>query len=346
MSFSSLQLVHKSWLDNFSPKVRIRKPSNVITVHDDTELVYAAMLLHPPIFKNLGNTCYASALLQAMFANPVFESSWKSEAHAKKHLYRNDCGYCLMQKLWNAKLKERVIDRHDVELLYVLFRWDDAEQKDADEGYIALLEEMEKKDSNLNKGYSSIKELLFCDIRTHKREVGKRTDFETPTHEFRSTLHTPVQASYTDLGRVLASYFGVDNRTLTVANADKRFAYEDSFINAYTLVITLKLASFNNITKQNGKITTPETLRPTETIDLIGLVDVDVENFEFHPIYTLFAIICHRGTTSNSGHYIAYVCIEKQWWYCNDAPVTVIKVEIKDVLKQEAYMLFYTKLRR
>ncbi|KAG7369811.1 ubiquitin carboxyl-terminal hydrolase [Nitzschia inconspicua] len=55
----------------------------------------------------------------------------------------------------------------------------------------------------------------------------------------------------------------------------------------------------------------------------------------------LFAVIVHVGKNSHSGHYLAYVRnIEKnEWWKMDDARVMCVDEE--EVLKAEAYMLFY-----
>jgi len=56
----------------------------------------------------------------------------------------------------------------------------------------------------------------------------------------------------------------------------------------------------------------------------------------------LFAVIVHRGTTSHSGHYYAYIQDmdrSNQWWKMDDA--SVVSVTRDEVLRAEAYMLFY-----
>ena len=55
----------------------------------------------------------------------------------------------------------------------------------------------------------------------------------------------------------------------------------------------------------------------------------------------LFAVIVHAGTTPHSGHYIAFVrnISKNEWWKMDDSRVT--HVSVGEVLKAEAYMLFY-----
>ena len=59
-------------------------------------------------------------------------------------------------------------------------------------------------------------------------------------------------------------------------------------------------------------------------------------------IARLFAVVCHTGKNSHSGHYVAYVnSVSKRqdWWKMDDGKVS--RVTITEVLNSEAYMLFY-----
>ncbi|RCH82926.1 Ubiquitin carboxyl-terminal hydrolase 36 [Rhizopus azygosporus] len=57
-------------------------------------------------------------------------------------------------------------------------------------------------------------------------------------------------------------------------------------------------------------------------------------------IYRLYAVLVHQGSTCDSGHYYAYVRNSGGSWYLiNDEEVC--HVGVKEVMKQQAYMLFY-----
>ena len=58
--------------------------------------------------------------------------------------------------------------------------------------------------------------------------------------------------------------------------------------------------------------------------------------------YSLFAIIQHIGTL-NFGHYTAYIKMpDSQWYKADDSLVT--KVQEREALNQEAYILFYQQI--
>lgn len=55
----------------------------------------------------------------------------------------------------------------------------------------------------------------------------------------------------------------------------------------------------------------------------------------------LFAVVVHVGKNSHSGHYLAYVrnIAKNEWWKMDDSRVSLVSTE--EVLRSEAYMLFY-----
>ncbi|CAH1793786.1 unnamed protein product [Owenia fusiformis] len=57
--------------------------------------------------------------------------------------------------------------------------------------------------------------------------------------------------------------------------------------------------------------------------------------------YSLYAVVNHRGT-ADTGHYTCFIRQHKnQWFKCEDHLIT--KVDLKDVLRSEGYLLFYHK---
>ena len=57
--------------------------------------------------------------------------------------------------------------------------------------------------------------------------------------------------------------------------------------------------------------------------------------------YKLFAVVNHQGTLQ-SGHYTCFIKqAHNSWFKCDDSVVT--KATVTDVLRSEAYLLFYHK---
>lgn len=57
------------------------------------------------------------------------------------------------------------------------------------------------------------------------------------------------------------------------------------------------------------------------------------------PPYELISVLVHQGQTCDSGHYLAYVKNNGDWYKCNDSLVE--KVDEATVMKQQAYILVY-----
>ena len=60
--------------------------------------------------------------------------------------------------------------------------------------------------------------------------------------------------------------------------------------------------------------------------------------------YQLRAVVVHQGGYGG-GHYVAYVRgSDDRWWFCNDRADPRVVVDINEVLRQQAYMLFYERV--
>jgi len=55
--------------------------------------------------------------------------------------------------------------------------------------------------------------------------------------------------------------------------------------------------------------------------------------------YNLYGLVVHCGASAKSGHYIAYAKQNRNWYCFNDEAVKLVNEQ--EVLKQEAYLLFY-----
>ena len=71
-------------------------------------------------------------------------------------------------------------------------------------------------------------------------------------------------------------------------------------------------------------------------------LQLNMSKYGIDGIYNLYAIVVHLGRTKYAGHYVAY-CKSPSggWCVCDDESIR--RCTIKDVQKQEAYMLFYQR---
>ena len=60
-------------------------------------------------------------------------------------------------------------------------------------------------------------------------------------------------------------------------------------------------------------------------------------------IYHLQAVVIHSGK-AGGGHYTAYVrASDGSWYYCDDSATPQRVMNLREILRQQAYMLFYEK---
>uniref|UniRef100_A0A7S4AR18 ubiquitinyl hydrolase 1 n=1 Tax=Pseudo-nitzschia australis TaxID=44445 RepID=A0A7S4AR18_9STRA len=76
-------------------------------------------------------------------------------------------------------------------------------------------------------------------------------------------------------------------------------------------------------------------------MDLKPYLTDELQNKHGNMLCRLFAVVVHVGKNSHSGHYLAYVrnIAKNEWWKMDDSRVSVVSTE--EVLRSEAYMLFY-----
>ncbi|KAM9886548.1 hypothetical protein OXX79_014119, partial [Metschnikowia pulcherrima] len=56
--------------------------------------------------------------------------------------------------------------------------------------------------------------------------------------------------------------------------------------------------------------------------------------------YALKAVICHKGTSPHTGHYVAFIKHEGQWILFNDEKVVSCGTNIEDIKKKWVHILF------
>lgn len=89
--------------------------------------------------------------------------------------------------------------------------------------------------------------------------------------------------------------------------------------------------SYGQMQRLDKKITVPTQLEIGDYMSNL--------NQASPPPYDLVGILVHQGHTCASGHYLAYVKRNGQWYLCNDSVVK--KVDEATALDQQAYILMY-----
>jgi len=117
--------------------------------------------------------------------------------------------------------------------------------------------------------------------------------------------------------------------------ATKRFTIKKS-PNILTIQLKRFKFGFGGFGGKGGKIN--KSISFPERLNIKQFQSQPTENSN----YRLYAVLVHSGHSINSGHYYCYIKNSIDIWYCmNDSSVT--KSSINNVLKQEAYILFYAR---
>ncbi|KAM5153100.1 ubiquitin carboxyl-terminal hydrolase 42 isoform 2-T3 [Mantella aurantiaca] len=100
-------------------------------------------------------------------------------------------------------------------------------------------------------------------------------------------------------------------------------------------VLTLSLKRFASFS--GGKLS--KDIKYAEYIDISPYTSYP--NGQPH-MYKLYAVLVHSGTSCHTGHYYSYIkASNDQWYVMNDSIVS--RADIKAVLNQQAYLLFYVR---
>ncbi|XP_067164721.1 ubiquitin carboxyl-terminal hydrolase 42-like [Apteryx mantelli] len=112
--------------------------------------------------------------------------------------------------------------------------------------------------------------------------------------------------------------------------ASKRFTIHRS-----SNVLTIALKRFADFT--GGKIS--KGVKYPEYLDLRAYMSQSVGE---PVLYALYVVLVHRGASGHAGHYFCFTKASNGLWYkMNDASVALC--DIKTVLSQQAYLLFYVR---
>ena len=119
------------------------------------------------------------------------------------------------------------------------------------------------------------------------------------------------------------------------SKASKQFT-----VNEPPNVLALQLKRFAYVPFGRGKLS--HFVEYPLELDITPYISEERPNSSGAAVYELFAVLVHAGNSSNSGHYYCFVKAATGTWVEMDDEV-VSPVSEKTVLKQQAYLLFYSR---
>ncbi|KAG7260543.1 hypothetical protein CRUP_024735 [Coryphaenoides rupestris] len=297
--------------------------------------------------QNIGNTCFLNAALQCLSYTPPLANYMLTREHSKTC---HEPGFCMMCTMQNHIIQVFANAGNVIKPLGVLnelkriakhFRY--GSQEDAHEFLRYTVDAMQKsclpgtKLDRQTQATSFIHQVFGGYLRSRVKCLNCKAVSDTFDPFLDVTLEIKTAPS---LGKALEQFVKPEQlegenaykctKCKKMVTASKRFTVHRS-----SNVFTVSLKRFANFS--GGKLT--KDVRYPEHLDLRPFMSQSQGEPQ---VYGLYAVLVHSGFSCHAGHYFCYIKASNgQWYQMNDSSVSVS--DIRSVLNQQAYILFYVK---
>ncbi|XP_041671689.1 ubiquitin carboxyl-terminal hydrolase 42 [Cheilinus undulatus] len=297
--------------------------------------------------QNMGNTCFLNSALQCLTYTAPFANYLLTREHSKTC---HEPGFCMMCTMQNHIIQVFANSGNVIKPIGVLnelkriakhFRY--GSQEDAHEFLRYTVDAMQKsclpgaKLDRQTQATTFIHQVFGGQLRSRVKCLNCKAVSDTfdPFLDIPLEIKTALSVSKALEQFVKPEQLDGDNsykctKCKKMVTASKRFTIHRS-----SNVLTLSLKRFANFS--GGKIT--KDVKYPEYLDLRPFMSQS----QGEPLlYGLYAVLVHSGFSCHAGHYYCYIKASNgQWYQMNDSSVSVS--DIRSVLNQQAYVLFYIK---
>ncbi|WJX88737.1 ubiquitinyl hydrolase 1 [Trifolium repens] len=302
---------------------------------------------------NLGNTCFLNSVLQCLTYTAPLAGYLQSGKHKSSCRVKGFCALCAIQNHVTRVLKSTgAISPNDLvgNLRCISRNFQKSRQEDAHEYMVNLLESMHK--CCLPSGVPSESPGAFEKSLVHKIFGGRlRSQVKCRQCNFSSNKFDPFLDLSLEILKANSLQKALENFIAAelLDGGEKQYhcqrckqkvqALKQLTIHKAPYVLAIHLKRFyaydpHKKIKKNVEFDSALDLKPFVS----GSYDGDVK-------YSLYGVLVHSGYNTHSGHYYCYVRTSNNMWYTLD-DTRVSHVSELEVLKQQAYMLFYVRDRK
>jgi len=303
--------------------------------------------------RNLGNTCFLNSVLQCLTYTPPLTNILLASEHGRKCKNQQFCMMCELEKHVAMALgsgKGSVVPRSIASRIKNIAKhMRIGRQEDAHEFLRFVIEGLQ---NSVLRGYEKldnrIKEtnMIYQIFGGYLRSQVKCLECKYNSNTYDPCLDLSLDIKGCDsVKRALELFVKPEilskgnkykcSRCKKLTDAQKQITiYEAPMV----LTIQLKRFDFTKSFSGSGKI---GKIVDFDEVLSLGPYMSKLQQHE-NPIYHLYAVLVHYGSSCNSGHYYCFVKNSNGIWYeMNDSSVS--QVSLKTVLRQPAYLLFYVR---
>jgi len=249
---------------------------------------------------NLGNSCFVNAIVQAIFAVPLFQDKFLHGVHTNEYSFSNE-----LQSLFTRTRENPIVNPSQlVEMVpnmsthpfYIRnpAKVSERTQEDAHELFGLLIENIEREHFLIKNLSFKVNSVISC--------CGKNCNHQVDKNLTETNLSLPITKS--DLGAIIDDYLSdeiINDSTCDTCNKEH---LKRTFVpNDLPEVLCIHLKRFKRTYNKYSQ--TEETEKITTDVEIPLKLQGNFGT-EFRHFYELESFLSHRGRAWELGHYVAF----------------------------------------